>query len=66
MEILNYPALLIEDGKVMIYGGLWDGRLTILATDTDQILETYDNHTSTVSALAVDREETYIISGDFL
>ena len=55
--------LLLDDGKMMLYGGVWGGRMVVLATETDQVLETYYNHTDTVSALATNKEESYLISG---
>lgn len=61
---MNYPLVLLDNGKLMVCGGFWDGRMFLLATDNDHILETYYNHTETVSALAVDKDETYLVTGN--
>ncbi len=44
-------------------GGYWDGRLSLFSTDSDSLLETYFYHSDTITAIASDHKENFLITG---
>lgn len=41
-------------GKIIAVGGFWDGKLKFISKDTDSIIETYNNHTDTITVVITD------------
>lgn len=44
-------------------GGYWDGRLNLYSIEKDALFDAYYHHTNTITALAVDNEETLLVTG---
>lgn len=63
LKIENYPVVSLCDGKLLFCGGFWDGRMFMVSVDQDQVLESYYNHTDSVTVLVTDKRERYLISG---
>jgi hypothetical protein len=48
----------------MVFGGYWDGRLSLYSLETETPAEVYYNHSDTITAIATDDKEKYLISGN--
>lgn len=47
----------------MIVGGYWDGKLLLISTDNDSVIDLYNYHQDTITCLALDPKETVLITG---
>mmetsp|Transcript_11172 Transcript_11172/g.9550 ORF Transcript_11172/g.9550 Transcript_11172/m.9550 type:complete len:269 (-) Transcript_11172:505-1311(-) len=59
----NFPVVFLNMGKIAAAGGYWDGRLNLHSTENDSIIDTYYNHTETITCLISDDKENFLISG---
>ena len=60
---LNAPIEIIQQGKVIIRGGFWDGRLSIRKTNAKEESTCRWNHHSTITCIEVDEQEKYAVTG---
>lgn len=60
---LNAPIEIIQQGKVIIRGGFWDGRLSIRKTSAKEESTCRWNHHSTITCIEVDELEKHAITG---
>lgn len=49
--------------KILICGGQWDGRLIMISTETDNIIDFYIQHIDTVTVIESDRKDNFLITG---
>lgn len=63
VEGLCAPLEIIQQGKVIIRGGFWDGRLSIKKTNTKEESTCRWNHHSTITCIDVDEQEKHVITG---
>jgi hypothetical protein len=63
LETLCYPVLILNQGKSLVFGGYWDGRISVVSTENENVNDSYEAHAETVCVLANDRKENFIISG---
>jgi hypothetical protein len=63
VEGLCAPVEIIQQGKVIIRGGYWDGRLGIKKTHSKEESICRWNHHSTITCVEVDDSEKYAITG---
>ena len=61
-QILDEVELLLGKGTHIVRGGLWNGTVVIWNVETGKI-EIIQAHTSTVTCIAVDEKEKFVISG---
>jgi len=60
---LSYPIAFMNNGKSIVSGGYWDGRLATYSTETDTVGDIYYNHNDSVTTIVIDEKEEYLISG---
>jgi WD40 repeat protein len=63
VSLSAYPLVFLNLGKIIVVGGCWDGRLTMYATDTDNVIDVYTHHADTVTSIAADNKENFLITG---
>lgn len=63
VEGLCAPIEIIQQGKVVIRGGYWDGRLSIKKTHSKEESICRWNHHSTITCIEVDENEKFAITG---
>ena len=52
--------------QIIVAGGYWDGRLVMHSVDTDTIMEIYSDHVDTITSIAADNKENFLITGEIL
>jgi len=58
----DFPILLLNNGKYIVRGGFWDGKIAVSPLD-NELTVTYGFHHSTVTVLVADQSEKTVISG---
>ena len=66
MHYKRYPIEFTNDTKLLLIGGMWEGILHVLNTETDMLIDTYRHHNDTITALAVDAKGSKLITGNTL
>ena len=56
--------MFLNSCKLLAVGGFWDGKIGMINVDQDYFIEGYFNHNDTVTVLAADSKETFLISGN--
>ncbi|KRX06058.1 Quinonprotein alcohol dehydrogenase-like superfamily [Pseudocohnilembus persalinus] len=59
----SLPMTFIEDGKLILLGGFYDGRLSIFSGETGKLLYSINNHQDTITALAYCKKNRFLVSG---
>ena len=63
IEGLTAPIEILQQGKLIIRGGYWDGRLSIKKTHSKEESICRWNHHSTITCIDIDENEKYAITG---
>ena len=45
-------------------GGLIDGKLSLIDTETNQVLDSYSMHEHTISCIKADSKDNFLVTGD--
>mmetsp|Transcript_19775 Transcript_19775/g.36430 ORF Transcript_19775/g.36430 Transcript_19775/m.36430 type:complete len:2240 (+) Transcript_19775:1474-8193(+) len=62
LNSLEAPVAILKGGKILVQGGYWDGRLTLNYLESKQA-KTLIGHSTTITCLDVDEEETLAMTG---
>ena len=58
----DQPILILNEGKTVVRGGYWDGRVVFSEVDSSTNFA-LNTHSASVSALAIDEREQVLITG---
>lgn len=67
LKRFDFPILIMNQGKTIVKGGFWDGKILFSPVEGSNDKQTYiQGHSQTVSAIVCDSKERIIISGSKL
>ena len=58
-----FEKTLKKKQKILVCGGYWDGRLVLISTENDNIIEVYNQHVEAITVIEEDSKENFLITG---
>lgn len=64
LEVDSFPIEVIQSGQFLLLGGISEGKLVQLESETGNLVETYKLHRETISVIRSDSKDNFVITGD--